>query len=177
MIVRKFLIASALAAAALAGPAHAQPAPTVGATVSDSQGGEVGQVTAVTDEAITLRTDRHEAAFARSSFTVYEEEGQTRILFGLTRDQVNAEIDRTRALAARAFSIGSIVHDRDGAVVGPVQALDAETVTVQVGEAGLIRLPRNILAPTETGLSTGATLADLRAAAVPAPAPEDGAGQ
>ena len=51
-----------------------------------------------------------------------------------------------------------------------------ETVTIQLSN-GLVRVPRNALAAGQDGLVTGATLAELQARAVPAPAGEPAPGQ
>jgi hypothetical protein len=66
------------------------------------------------------------------------------------------------AQAQQAVAVGAVVHDRDGAVVGSVEAVDAETLTVKLGEQ-LIRLPRSAVAPAQNGLVIGATLAELQA--------------
>lgn len=160
MSLRKFLIASALTAAAMMplAPAAAQTAPRVGAPVTDPQGGEVGTVAAVEGDMVVVRTDRHEARLPTSSFAVTDEA----VLIALTREQLNAQIDQALAQAEQAFRVGANVHDRDGALVGPVEAVDGESLTIRVGER-LIRLPRSAAAPAENGLVIGATVAELRA--------------
>ena len=168
MNFRHSLAASALAAALLlpvAAPAAAQTAapaaaPTiqVGATVKDPQGGEVGRVTSVDGEFVVVQTDRHAARLPVASFTPTEEA----VLFGLTRDQLNAQLDQALAQAQAAIAVGAMVHDREGTPIGPIQAVDAETVTVQIGEQP-IRVPRSAVAPGQNGLRIGAPLAELQA--------------
>ena len=168
MNFRTSLAASALGAAMLlpvAAPASAQTAapaaaPTiqVGATVKDPQGGEVGRVTSVDGEYVVVQTDRHAARLPVSSFTPTAEA----VLFGLTRDQLNAQLDQAIAQAQASIAVGAVVHDREGTPIGPIQAMDAETVTVQVGEQP-VRLPRSSVAPGQSGLRIGATLAELQA--------------
>ena len=157
MIFRKFLIASALSAAALLplAPASAQTALSVGATVTDPQGGEVGTITSIEGDVVVVRTDRHEARLAAASFATAED----RVLISLTRDQLNSQMDQLAAQAAQAFRVGATVHDRDGAVVGPVEALDAESVTIRMGETQF-RLPRSGVAPGANGLVIGSTRAE-----------------
>jgi hypothetical protein len=160
MTFRKFLAASALSAALLlplAAPAAAQTI-QVGATVKDPQGGEVGTVASVDGQFVVVQTDRHQARLPVTSFTPTDEA----VLFGLTRDQLNTQIDQALAQAQQAIAVGAIVHGRDGAVVGPVTATDAETVTVALGEQP-IRLPRASVAPGPNGLRIGSTLAELQA--------------
>jgi len=163
MTFRRFLAAAAFAAIALApGAATAQvPAGVeLGATVKDVQGGVVGTITAINGTNVTIRTDRLDATVPATSFTVHEGD----VLFGMTQAQLDAAVDQANQAAQAAFAVGTQVKDRDGAVVGAVQALDAETVTVQMGEQQ-IRLPRTALAASGGALVTGATLAELQAAA------------
>ena len=158
MILRQFLIASALSAAVLLplAPAGAQTGLRVGATVTDPQGGEVGTITAIEGDVVVVRTDRHEARLAAASFATAEDQ----VLISLTRDQLNSQMDQLAAQAAEAFRVGAIVHDRDGAVIGPVEALDAESVTIRFGERQF-RLPRAGVAPGANGLVIGATRAEV----------------
>ena len=158
MSLRAFIVASALVAALPLAPAAAQTAPRVGATVTDQQGGTVGTVIAVDGDMVVIRTDRHETQLPVDSFTVTDDA----VLFGLTQAELNSRVEQALAEAAQAFQVGATVHDRDGAVVGPVEALDAETVTVRFGEQ-LIRLPRGSVAAGQNGLVIGATVAELRA--------------
>jgi hypothetical protein len=165
MPVRPLLHASVFAAAVFLTPAVMAQTLAAGTTVTDPQGGEVGTITAVEGDVVVLRTDRHEVRLPAASFTATA----TGALFAVTRDQLNADLDRMQAQAAQAFAVGANVVDRNGVAVGPVTALDAESVTVRVGD-GIVRLPRAALAAGQQGLVVGATLAEIQAAAVPAPA-------
>lgn len=182
MNFRTSFTASALAAALLlplsapasaqeAAPTAAAPTIQVGATVKDPQGGEVGRVTSVDGEFVVVQTDRHAARLPVSSFTPTEEA----VLFGLTRDQLNGQLDQAIAQAQASIAVGAMVHDREGAQIGPIQAVDAETVTVQVGEQP-VRLPRSSVAPGQSGLRIGATLAELQAQLPSAATPQGGDG-
>lgn len=159
MTLRKYLVASALSAALLF-PLAAASAQTiqVGAHVKDPQGGEVGTVASVDSQFVVVQTDRHQARLPVTSFTPTEDA----VLFGMTRDQLNASIDQAVAQAQQAIQVGAVVHGRDGAVIGPVTAVDAETVTVTLGEQP-IRLPKGAVAPGADGLVIGSTLAELQA--------------
>jgi len=162
------LIAMPLAAPAAAQapqrPAAAQPSLSVGATVTDDTGGEVGTIIAISGDTLTLRTDRHEVRLPVSSFRPTA----TTVRFGMTRAQLNAAVEAAEARADAAFAVGSPVRDRDGASVGTVAALDAEMATIQLA-AGRVRVPRDGLRATPSGLVIGATLAELEAAATPDP--------
>jgi preprotein translocase subunit YajC len=168
MKIRRFLALSATALLLPLAAASAQPGLRVGATVTDSAGGQVGTITAISGANLTLRTDRHEVQLPVASFTATDNS----VLFGMTQADLNAAVERVQAQAQQAFAVGTVVRDRDGAVVGPVQSLDAATVTIQLGTK-VVRVPRAALAAGAEGLVVGgATLAQLEAAAVPAPTPE-----
>ena len=169
MKIRTFLAVTALS---LAAPALAQSALRVGATVTDPAGGTVGTIIAIDGANLTLRTDKHEVPLPVSSFTATD----SAVLFGMTQADLNAAVEAAEARAQAAFAVGAVVRDRNNAVLGPVQALDGETVTIRLSN-GLVRLPRNALAAGRDGLVTGATLAELQAHAVPAPAAEPVPGQ
>src|SRR4051794_3484998 len=107
--IRSSLLPLAIAAAFCAVPAVAQtttpaPAPAasatagfaVGATVKDTAGGVVGTVTKVDAQNVTVKTDKHEAALPRTSFTATKDG----LLFGMTRDQLNAAVEAQLAQAA-----------------------------------------------------------------------------
>jgi hypothetical protein len=167
MKLRNLLAISAAAAALpLAAPALAQSGLHVGATVTDAQGGTVGTITAIDGQTVTLHTDRHDVRLAANSFSV---NGNT-ILFGMTQAQVDAAVEQTQAAAAQAVQVGAVLHDNMGAVVGPITVLDAQTATVQIG-ANVVRVPRAGLQANNGSLMINATLAQLRAASVPAPPP------
>jgi preprotein translocase subunit YajC len=156
MSFRKTFLASAAAAGLfLSAPAFAEL--RVGATVSDPQGGQVGTITAIEGQNLVLRTDKHEVRLPVASFTATDDA----VLFALTRDQLNAQVEQALAQAQQAIAVGAILHDRNGAVIGPVEATDAETITVRLGEQQ-IRLARTAVAPAPNGLVTGATLAELQ---------------
>jgi hypothetical protein len=167
MTIRKFLAFSAAAMLLpLATPAFAETI-RVGANVTDPSGGAVGTITAVDGQTLMLRTDRHEVRLPVTSFTATD----TTVLFGMTQAQLNTAVEQAEAAAAQAFAIGSVLRDSAGVVVGPVRALDADTVTVSI-DANVVRVPRAALAAAQGGLVIGATRAQLLAASVPAPPPE-----
>ena len=155
-----FLALSAALAIGLASPAAAQTGISAGATVTDAEGGTVGTIASVDGQSVILRTDRHEVRLPVSSFRVTDDA----ILFGATREQLNADLDRMAAQAQQAIAIGAEVRDRDGALIGPIAATDESTLTVRLGEQ-LIRLPRDSVAAGPEGLVIGATVAELQAQA------------
>ena len=180
MILRKLLVAAALSAApsfTFAAPASAQPtaqatapaAVQAGAVVKDPQGGEVGTIASVEGDQVVLRTDRHQARIPAAAITA----GANGLVINITRDALNARIDETLAQAQQAITIGAVVHDSAGAVVGPIEAVNAQTVTIRLGER-LVQIQKAALGGGPNGLVIGSTLAELQAqlAAPPAPQPE-----
>ncbi|MBX3561980.1 MAG: hypothetical protein KF780_09240 [Sphingomonas sp.] len=157
MLLRKLFAATALSAALLLPAAVSAQTLSVGTPVTDPDGGPVGTITAIEGDAVLLRTDRHEVRLPASSFAVTEEAA----LIGLTRDQLNTQVDQMLAQAQQAFVVGATLHDREGAVIGQVEALDDETLTVQIS-GQQVRLPRAAVAAAPNGLIVGATLAELQ---------------
>ena len=162
----KIVFAASLSLAALGGSASAQ-APAAGAAVSagtavkDSKGGDVGTVTRVDGQYYVVKTDKHEVRLPASSFTPH----QGALLFGLTRDQLNAEVEKTLAAAAAKIAPGAAVVDAAGGAVGTVTAVEADSVTVKLASGTLVRLPKAGVAPGPNGLVVGSTAAQLEAAA------------
>ena len=158
MNLRKILCATSVAAALLvAVPATAETI-RVGAVVTDPQGGQVGTITAVDSQFVTLRTDRHETRLPVTSFTATD----NAVLFGLTRDQLNGQVEQALAQAQQAIAVGVVVHGRDGGVIGPVTAVDAQNITVTFGDRPVV-FPRASVAPGPSGLIVGFTVAELQA--------------
>ena len=155
----------------LAFPATAAaPAPaaaiTVGMTVKDTAGGEVGTVTKVEPGFIVVKTDKHEVRLPSTSFTPHE----GALLFGMTRDQLNAETEKALAAAAAKIAPGAAVSDSAGVAVGTLTAVDAGFVTVKLTSGAEVRVPRAGVAPGPNGVVVGTTAAQLQAAASAAPA-------
>jgi preprotein translocase subunit YajC len=164
----------------LAAPAAAQPpAPTpapapaagaiaVGMAVKDASGGDVGTVTKVDGQFLVVKTDKHEVRLPATSFTPHN----GTLLFGMTRDQLNAETERALAAAAAKIVAGAAVSDSAGGAVGTITAVDAQWVTVKLTSGTEVRLPRAAVGVGTNGVVVGSTAAQLEAAAkASAPAP------
>jgi preprotein translocase subunit YajC len=153
----------ALAAAALtAQPAFAQQAGmAVGAKVSDANGGEVGSISKADGQFVVLKTDKHEVRLPVTSFTAHD----GGFLFGMTRDQLNAEVEKTLASANSKIVTGASVTGSQGGNVGIIDAIDDRFVTVKLSSGKLVRLPRAAVAAGPDGAVIGMTVAELEAAA------------
>lgn len=159
-------VPAALAAAAMQ-PAFAQQTPaaqasmTAGAQVTDASGGAVGSISKVDGQFVVLKTDKHEVRLPVTSFTAH----QGGFLFGMTRDQLNAEVEKTLAAASAKIVAGASVSGSQGGNVGTIEAIDDQFVTVTLVSGKKVRLPRSAVAPGPNGAVIGMTVAELEAAA------------
>lgn len=182
MSLRKIIFAStvsiAIAASAVgvqpvaAQQAGAQAGMAAGAKVSDAQGGEVGTITKVDGQFVVLKTDKHEVRLPVTSFTAHN----GGFLFGMTRDQLNAEVEKTVAAANSKIVAGASVTGSQGGNVGTIDAIDDQFVTVKLTSGKKVRLPRAAIAAGPNGGVIGMTVAELEAAAGAAGATDAGAG-
>jgi preprotein translocase subunit YajC len=153
------------AALSVAVPAAAQApagaAFSAGMAIKDINGGDVGTVTRVDGQFLIVKTDKHEVRLPATSFTQH----QGALLFGMTRDQLNAEVEKSLAAAAAKIAPGAAVSDAAGGAVGTITAVDPQWVTVKLVSGTELRLPRNAVAPGPNGAVVGSTAAQLEAAA------------
>jgi preprotein translocase subunit YajC len=174
MNVRKLFLSSisiALFAAAAPAPAAAQAGFSAGVKVADTKGGPVGTIASVDGDYVVLKTDRHEVRLPKSSFTAH----QGGFIMAMTRDELNAEVDRALAGANAKITAGASVTGSEGAVVGTIESVDDQLVTLKLQSGTLVRLPRTALAPAPSGAAVAMTTAELEAAATgPAEAGTDG---
>lgn len=145
-------------------PAAAQ---TAGMQVVDTSGGPVGTVVRVEGDNIVIKTDKHQVALPKTSFTSHE----GKLLFGMTQAQLNAETDKSLAEAAASIAAGATVKGSAGAVVGTIDAVDAETVTIKLQSGSLIRVPRTGVAAGGDGVVVGLTAEELEAQAAASATP------
>lgn len=150
------LMGTATSPALAQGAPNAEAAISAGAAVTDPQGGAVGTITRVDGDFLLLRTDRHEVRLPRASFA----SGDGKVVIALTRDQLNAQVDRMLGQAGEQITAGATLRGRGGETLGTIESADAEFVTVKVGER-LVKLPRASVAPGPDGPVTSVTAADL----------------
>ena len=152
-------------ALAVAAPAavSAQAGINVGMAVTDASGAPVGTVTAINGDSIVVKTGRHEALLPKTSFTV----SAGKLLFGMTQAQLNAEIEKTQAEAAKAIAAGATVKGSDGAVAGTIEAVDDDTVTIKLASGALVRVPRSGVAAANGEVVVGLTATELQAQSAP----------
>lgn len=163
-LARSVAVAAALAVAA---PAAAQV--TVGAQVVDTTGNPVGTVIALKGDNLVLKTDRHEVQLPVASFTP----DKGKLLFAMTRAQLNASTDAALAAAAATVAVGANVRGTGGEVAGTIDAIDTQTITLKLASGEKIRLPKNAIAGTPNGPVLGVSVDELKAMAANAAAPAE----
>lgn len=161
-----------LAVAVPMSPAFAQaPAAIVpGMQVTDAAGGAVGTVSAVNGDNLVIKTDKHEVALPKSSFTAAE----GKLLFGMTQAQLNAEVEKSLAAAEAAVTAGATVKGLQGTAIGTIDAADADTVTIKTQSGQLVRVGRSSVRGNPDGsVTVGLTAEQLEAQLGSAPAAAD----
>lgn len=161
MLVRRSRLFALSAALVLATPfaAAAQTTPIMpGTQVVDTNGGAVGSVTSVKGDQVVVKTDRLEVALPASSFTPNE----GKLLFALTREQLNTQTEQARAEANAKLVAGTSVYGQNGTLAGTIEAIDAEMVTIKLTNDRLIRMPRASIAPGAQGAVLGVSAAELQ---------------
>ena len=155
-LVFSSIAAISLAFAAPAAPALAQAA---GTQVVDTGGGAVGTVVRVDGDNIVIKTDKHEVALPKTSFTPHE----GKLLFGMTQAQLNAATEKSLAEAAAAIAPGATVKGSGGAVLGTIDAVDTEFVTIKLQSGTMVRIPRSGVAAGNGEVVIGLTAEELEA--------------
>ena len=155
-LVFSSIAAVSLALAAPAAPALAQAA---GTQVVDTGGGAVGTVVRVDGDNIVIKTDKHEVALPKTSFTPHE----GKLLFGMTQAQLNAATEKSLAEAAAAIAPGATVKGSGGAVLGTIDAVDTEFVTIKLQSGTMVRIPRSGVAAGNGEVVIGLTAEELEA--------------
>ncbi len=153
------LAGAALLVAAPAVPVVAQQAPAinVGMQVVDTANAAVGQIVAMRDGTVTLKTDRHEIPLPATSFALRD----GKLFFAMTRAQVNAEYEKAMAVAEASLAVGAAVKGLGGTPVGTIESIDAEKVMIKLSGGQVIQLPRTGIAGGPDGAVIGITADDL----------------
>ena len=125
-----------------------------GMQVVDVAGNPVGTVQSIRGGELIVKTDRHEVRLPARSFTP----DKGRLVFGMSRDALNRATD---AMLARALLPGAAVHGKNGALIGQIEAIDTQFVTVELQSGETIRLPRQSVGPGRNGAVLGITTAEL----------------
>lgn len=150
--------------AAVATPAAGAAQISAGAQVLGPDGGAVGTIAARGADFAVVKTDKHEVRLPRTAFAA----GPNGLVIGLSRDQLNAQVDQAKAQAADALKPGAQVNGSSGAQAATVEKVDGEFVTVKLKSGKVVRLPKNAIAAGPNGLAIGLTAEQLEAQAAAA---------
>ena len=155
--MKKFLTTvgvGALVALAPVSAAHAQALEVV-----DPNGNTVGTVIKFDSEAgmLTVKTDKHEVVLPKASF---RPNGDT-MLFAMTQEELNAEVEKGLAAVADSVSVGRDVYDADLQLAGTIEVIGPETITIRLTNDTVVRVPANGVTPRAEGAVLGYRNADL----------------
>ncbi len=160
-IIAALPLTIAISSPAAAQAQAAQPAPTawIGKKVLDPKEGEVGMVTAFKQGMVVVKTDKHEASLPPTSFT-YQ---MGKLYFGMTRAELNAEMDKVVAASAASLVVGASVKGSAGSAVGTIETIDDEFVTIKLASGKFVKIPRSGIVGTPDGAVIGVTAEALEA--------------
>ena len=165
LVIRSLAVLSLTALAPMA-PSIAQ---TAGQQVVDTTGAAVATVVRVDGDNVIVKTDKHEVALPKTSFTPNE----GKLLFGMTQAQLNAEVEKSLAAASAAVAPGATVKGTGGAVLGTIDSVDTEFVTLKLQSGELVRVPRSGV----SGQANGEVVVGLTAEQLKSQVPAAGAPQ
>jgi hypothetical protein len=152
----------ASSALALSAPAFAQAAAPIapGMQIVDTTGASVGTVSAIQGDNVLVKTDKHETLVPKASFTV----NNGKLLFGMTQAQLNAEVEKGLAAAEASVAQGATVKGANGKVLGTIDTVDAESVTMKLPSGQLVKMPRQSVRGNVDGtVTSGLTSEQLEA--------------
>ncbi len=163
MAFKKFFTAVAAASlfggVALAADAGVKP----GASVFDTQGGAVGTIEAVNGDLAVVSTGANKVSLPVSSFG----QGENGPVIALTKAQLDQAASGAKASAEaelRAKIVpGASIYGSGGQVVGTVESVEGEFVTLAVGDQKA-KLPISSVTAGPSGPMIAMSAADLRAA-------------
>ena len=152
---------AALGLASVSSVAYAQVANLIkpGAKVGDPTGADVGVITAIKDDVVTVKTDRSEAQLGRGSF----QEFNGLLLISMTRAQLNAAVDEQKAKSAASLAVGAPVKGKGGTGLGTIEAIDDQFVTLKLTSGKQVKIARSGIAAAPDGAVVGVTAAELEA--------------
>lgn len=141
------------AAASASAPAAA--APTVGATVYDTAGAEVGTIKSVNAPNFVIDTGKNTATLALTSLGT----GPKGPVLGMTKAELDAAAEKAAGAAAAelaaAIAVDAPVHSSDGTtVLGKISEVAEADFVLDTGTAK-VKLPRTSVANGASGLFIG----------------------
>lgn len=153
------------AALAQAAPAAATgPALTVGGTVYDPQGGEVGKIASMAADTVVIDTGAHKATLPKSAIG----KGAKGPTVTITKAQIDAQVAAATEKASAALNAalipGAEVRGKAGAPIGTVKEVKGDQVVIDRA-SGPVGLTKQAFGVGPQGLTISLTAAELDAAA------------
>ncbi|WP_260484188.1 hypothetical protein [Sphingomicrobium flavum] len=143
--------AVAIAAAVPTVPAMAQDATSIAAgmeVVHDKSGAPVGSVSKLENGMIFISTDMHaDVPMPVNAFLLHE----GKVLFGMTKADLNAAVSQAKAEAAASVAIGKPVKGVSGNDVGVIEAMNDEAITIRMTNGKVVAVPVDAVQGQQTG--------------------------
>lgn len=175
--MKKSLIAATLmgALALPAAVAHAQEVEdaseatpgaelSVGATVYDPQGGEVGTIEEIAGGNVVVFTGTHRATLPENAFAA----GPNGPAIAMTKAELDAAVAKveasTNAQMTAALVPGAQVRSSEGTVVGTVQKVEGNDIVVDLPDGAAITLTKEHLTADQNGLKLFMTAEQFQSA-------------
>lgn len=154
---------AASAPAAQAAPA-ASAAPTAGAKVYDTTGAEVGTVESVSGGNAVVFTGTKRATLPGNAFA----KNDKGLVISMTQAQLNAAVAAAETQASGSLDAALVadaqVKSKDGAVVGTVQKVEGENVTLALTDGGPVTVTKQYLTAGAGGLALSMNAAEFKSA-------------
>lgn len=160
--MRIISVMAACSALALSVPAFAQAAP--GMAVTDPAGGSVGTVKAVQGDNLLINTGTHEVLLPKASFTATG----GKLLFGMTKAELNAEVEKAAAAASASVAAGATVKGLQGTEIGKIDSVTDSAVVIALPSGKKIQVARNAVRGNADGTVTAGVTAEQLSATVDA---------
>ncbi len=155
---------AAHAQAASAPAATAAPAPTVGAKVYDAAGGEVGTIEKVDAANAVVFTGTKRATLPIAAFG----KGAKGLVISMTQAELNNAVAAAETQASGSLNAALVadaqVKSKDGAVVGTIQKVEGDNVTIALTDGGPVTVTKQYLSAGAGGLALTMNAAEFKSA-------------
>lgn len=157
--MRLTAVIAAFSAVVLSTPALSQGV-TAGMQVTDPAGAQVGSVKAVQGDNLLINTGSHEVLLPKASFTATG----GKLLFGMTKAQLDAEVEKTVAAAQASVAAGASVKGLQGTEIGKIESVTDQAVVIALPSGKKVQVSREgVRGNTDGSVTVGLTAAQLDA--------------
>lgn len=144
--------------------AAASSALVVGAMTYDPQGGEVGKIESISNDAIVINTGASKAALPKSAFGTNAKGPMVTMTKAQIDEQVAASAQKSAAALEAAMVVGAEVKGKAGTLVGTIKEVKPDLIVI-ARTAGPVSLTKKAFGLGAQGLFISLTAAELDAAA------------